>query len=186
MISLLIVGPDTADEVRNCLSEINVLTAENILMIGNEKDAAENGFTCLEHAISASEKNISKRFCPPMDNTSPVLVIYTSGTTGMPKGVPCTHLKMIGAGFVVQSAVHLTKNDRGYICMPLFHSNSWYIGILSIMLAGASFVLKRRFSAGAFEEDMLTHGVTFMNYVGQTLHYIISALEKKYGDRRRG
>ena len=28
---------------------------------------------------------------------------------------------------------------------------------------------------------MLEHGVTFMNYVGQPLHYIIDALEKKYG-----
>jgi fatty-acyl-CoA synthase len=99
----------------------------------------------------------------------------------MPKGVPCTHLKMIGAGAVVQSVVRLKKDDRGYVCMPLFHSNAWYIGILPVMIAGASFVLKRRFSAGAFEADILKHGVTFMNYVGQPLHYIITALEKKYG-----
>ena len=116
-----------------------------------------------------------------VDNFSPVIVIYTSGTSGMPKGVPCTHIKMVGAGFVVQSAVHLNKNDRGYISMPLFHSNAWYIGILPQMIVGGSFVLKRRFSASAFEEDMLAHGVTFLNYVGQPLHYIIDALERKYG-----
>jgi len=116
-----------------------------------------------------------------VDNTRPVLVIYTSGTTGLPKGVPCTHLKMIGAGAVVQGTVRLKKEDRGYICMPLFHSNAWYVGVLSIMIAGASFVLKRKFSASAFESDILEHGVTFMNYVGQPLHYILTALEKKYG-----
>jgi len=99
----------------------------------------------------------------------------------MPKGVPCTHIKMFGAGFVVQSAVHLNRRDRGYISMPLFHSNAWYIGILPQMIAGGSFVLKRRFSASAFEDDMLAHGVTFLNYVGQPLHYIIDALERKYG-----
>jgi fatty-acyl-CoA synthase len=87
----------------------------------------------------------------------------------------------VGAGFVVQSAVHLNKNDRGYISMPLFHSNAWYIGILPQMIAGGSFVLKRRFSASAFEEDMLAYGITFLNYVGQPLHYIIDALERKYG-----
>jgi fatty-acyl-CoA synthase len=48
-------------------------------------------------------------------------------------------------------------------------------------MAGGSFVLKRRFSASAFEEDILEHGVTFMNYVGQPLHYILHALEGKYG-----
>jgi fatty-acyl-CoA synthase len=65
--------------------------------------------------------------------------------------------------------------------MPLFHSNAWYIGILPQLVAGGSFVRKRKFSAGAFEEDMLEHGVTFLNYVGQALHYILDALEKKYG-----
>jgi len=65
--------------------------------------------------------------------------------------------------------------------MPLFHSNAWYIGILPQMIVGGSFVLKRRFSASAFEEDMLAQGVTFLNYVGQPLHYIIDALERKYG-----
>jgi fatty-acyl-CoA synthase len=43
-------------------------------------------------------------------------------------------------------------------------------------------VLKRRFSASAFESDILRYGVTYMNYVGQPLHYIIAAIEKKYGD----
>jgi fatty-acyl-CoA synthase len=48
-------------------------------------------------------------------------------------------------------------------------------------MGGGSFVLKRRFSASAFEQDILEHGVTFMNYVGQPLHYILHALENKYG-----
>ncbi len=129
----------------------------------------------------AQQIDVPNRYRVRVDNFSPVIVIYTSGTSGMPKGVPCTHIKMFGAGFVVQSAVHLNRRDRGYISMPLFHSNAWYIGILPQMIAGGSFVLKRRFSASAFEDDMLAHGVTFLNYVGQPLHYIIDALERKYG-----
>ncbi len=81
----------------------------------------------------------------------------------------------------MKSDTGLKRSDRGYISMPLFHSNAWYIGILPQMITGGSFVLKRRFSARAFEEDMLEHGVRFMNYVGQPLHYILDALEKKYG-----
>jgi len=181
-ICLLIASPETAPEVKKNLSDIHELAPQDVFIVGCEKDADQSDFACLEKAVAASEKSVCVRSCAPMDNTSPVLVIYTSGTTGTPKGVPCTHLKMIGAGFVVQSAVHLAAGDRGYICMPLFHSNAWYIGILPALLSGSSFVLKRRFSASAFEEDMLAHGVTFMNYVGQTLHYIIAALENKYGD----
>lgn len=181
-ISLLLTAGDSAAEVETVLPDLSLLSRENILITEDTKGSEKNNFTRFETAALKSEAKAAKPAMPPMDNTLPVLVIYTSGTTGMPKGVPCAHLKMIGAGAVVQSAIRLTKNDRGYICMPLFHSNAWYIGVLSVMLAGASFVLKRRFSASAFEKDILTYGVTFMNYVGQPLHYIIAALEKKYGD----
>ncbi|MCP4575285.1 MAG: AMP-binding protein, partial [Deltaproteobacteria bacterium] len=112
---------------------------------------------------------------------TPLVVIYTSGTTGAPKGVPCTHMKLIGAGIVTNTRIHLKKSDRGYICMPLFHSNAWFIGILPLIMAGGSFFLKPRFSASAFEKDILEHGVTYMNYVGQPIHYILIALEKKHG-----
>jgi len=147
--------------------------------------APVNGrFSRLEDRMAGTERAPGPAAAPrrvPVDNMSPVLVIYTSGTTGMPKGVPCTHIKLVGAGIVVRRTVGLARRDRGYVAMPLFHSNAWYIGILPMMIAGGSFVLKRKFSASAFEQDMLAHGVTFLNYVGQPLHYILSALEAKYG-----
>jgi len=180
-ISLLLTDGGADEEVGRLLGEIPGLGHEHIFITGDSRAQNPKGFKAIDAAIRETETGPGKLSGAPMDNTAPVLVIYTSGTTGMPKGVPCTHLKMVGAGAVVQSAVRLKKADRGYVCMPLFHSNAWYIGILPVMLAGASFVLKRNFSAGAFEEDILKHGVTFMNYVGQPLHYIIAALEKKYG-----
>ena len=181
-ISLLIINESTLKEVQDTIGVVRVLGPENVYYVGDTKSVPSNGFQSLDAAVAeASRHEISKDYRVRIDNFSPVIVIYTSGTSGMPKGVPCTHIKMFGAGFVVQSAVHLNRNDRGYISMPLFHSNAWYIGILPQLVAGGSFVLKRKFSARAFEEDMLEHGVTFLNYVGQPLHYIIEALEKKYG-----
>ncbi len=179
-ISKLIINSSTAAEVERALPQINVINREDILFVGDEQEAQEKGFNSIEKAISESEPNIPRRYRVPIDNFSPVLVIYTSGTTGMPKGVPCTHIKLFGAGMVVRLQTHLKKTDRGYISMPLFHSNAWYTAVMPLLLVGGSFVLKRKFSASAFEEDMLTHGVTYLNYVGQPLHYIIDALEKKY------
>ncbi|ABW67922.1 AMP-binding protein [Desulfosudis oleivorans] len=176
----LLTDEVSAPEVAAVLPELKTLGREHVLITGNAGPQSA-GFTPIETAMADMALNGGQAKCPAVDNTRPVLVIYTSGTTGLPKGVPCTHLKMIGAGAVVQSTVRLKKEDRGYICMPLFHSNAWYVGVLSIMIAGASFVLKRKFSASAFESDILEHGVTFMNYVGQPLHYILTALEKKYG-----
>ena len=184
-VSYLLTDAASAGEAGRVLDDFQELSAGRIFITGPMPGDANPPFAGIETAMAEIAPPGGRKLKPParapMDNTAPVLVIYTSGTTGMPKGVPCTHLKMIGAGAVVQSAVRLKQDDRGYVCMPLFHSNAWYIGILPVMIAGASFVLKRRFSAGAFEEDILKHGVTFMNYVGQPLHYIIAALEKKYG-----
>ncbi|HPG51121.1 MAG TPA: AMP-binding protein [Spirochaetota bacterium] len=181
-ISFLVVNENSADEIKKVVKEITVLGKNEIYCVGPEKDIKKTGFRSLAHAVEeAAKTKVPGRYRISVDNFSPVIVIYTSGTTGLPKGVPCTHIKLVGAGFVVQGAVGLTKKDRGYISMPLFHSNAWYIGILPQLIVGGSFVLKRKFSASAFETDMLEHGVAFLNYVGQPLHYILDALEKKYG-----
>jgi fatty-acyl-CoA synthase len=180
--SFLIINESTLKEVEGTVKAFPVKGLEYIYFVGDKKAFPSKGFLPLEDAVAESQHvKVPESYRVKVDNFSPVIVIYTSGTSGMPKGVPCTHIKMFGAGFVVQSAVHLSKHDRGYISMPLFHSNAWYIGILPQMIVGGSFVLKRRFSASAFEEDMLEYGVTFLNYVGQPLHYIIDALERKYG-----
>ena len=180
-ISHLIINSSTAEEVGKALSSISVIGRYDVLYVGPENEAKENGFRSLESAVAEAQAKVPDRYRVPIDVFSPVLIIYTSGTTGLPKGVPCTHMKLFGAGMIVKMETHVTKNDRGYISMPLFHSNAWYVGILPLILAGGSFVLKRKFSASAFEADMLKHGVTYLNYVGQPLHYIIIALEKKYG-----
>lgn len=180
-VTHLIINGSTIDDAARAIPEIKRIDRGDVLFVGQDDAAREMGFRNLERAILESEKQPDIRDILPIDNFSPVVVIYTSGTTGMPKGVPCAHVKMWGAGAVVRWDVRLTPEDRGYICMPLFHSNAWYVGVLALLVAGGSFVLKRRFSASAFEEDILEHKVTFMNYVGQPLHYIVAALEKKYG-----
>jgi fatty-acyl-CoA synthase len=180
-ISHLVVNAGTTTELERVMGELSPPGRVNILYAGEEEESEGRGFLTLERALAGAGPKPEWRHRVPVDNFSPVIVIYTSGTTGAPKGVPCTHIKLVGAGFVVKSDTGLKRSDRGYISMPLFHSNAWYIGILPQLITGGSFVLKRRFSARAFEEDMLEHGVRFMNYVGQPLHYILDALEKKYG-----
>lgn len=180
-ITSLIINASTEQEVERVMNDLSGIGRADILYVGDRKEALARGYQDLESAVAGAGPADPKHYRVPIDNFSPVIVIYTSGTTGMPKGVPCTHIKLVGAGFVVFRDTGLRKNDRGYISMPLFHSNAWYVGILSLMVAGGSFVLKRRFSARAFEEDMLAYGVTFLNYVGQPLHYILDALEKNYG-----
>lgn len=131
-----------------------------------------------------AELSPSARQKPPRSHIradAPFIVIYTSGTTGLPKGVPCSQLKLAMSGVITQQRIRLRAEDRGYLCMPLFHSNAWFLGVMPLLLVAGSFVLTRRFSASAFEADMLNHGISYLNYVGQPIHYILAALERKHG-----
>lgn len=180
-LSLLLTNTNSSGEIEALVPDIRPLTRSDIFLTGGDTGGRDRVFPVLEEAVAEAHSAVPVQTRAPMDNTAPALVIYTSGTTGMPKAVPISNVKMIGAGYVVQSAVHLSRKDVGYISTPLFHSNAWYIGILPALLGGSGFVLKRRFSASAFEQDILKYGVTYMNYVGQPFHYILTALEKKYG-----
>ncbi len=58
--------------------------------------------------------------------------------------------------------------------MPLFHSNAQVAGYTAPLAAGATTVLRRRFSASGFLPDVRKYGVTFFNYVGKPLTYVLA------------
>jgi fatty-acyl-CoA synthase len=119
----------------------------------------------------------------PSDN---LVVIYTSGTTGLPKGINNNHLKLLVIGQTVGVNLGLGPDDVGYACMPLFHSNALFLGFQPCLFAGGAISMREHFSASAFVPDVLRYGVTFWNYVGEPVHYILGAIEKQYsGDAER-
>jgi fatty-acyl-CoA synthase len=101
------------------------------------------------------------------------MLIFTSGTTGAPKAVRISHGKLTGWGTNLAGRFPLTPNDVCYSAMPLFHSNAAVAGYTAPMAAGATTVLRRKFSASGFLPDVRKYGVTFFNYVGKPLTYIL-------------
>ncbi len=174
-IRLLIADEGKLEFIEQVIDRADTPTREQVLVHGK---SAPPGMQRLEEALKQAPENPAgrRRVC----GADPMLVIYTSGTTGVPKAIPCSHLKFMAAGILSRFRIGVRPGDRGYVCMPLFHSNAWLLGIMPMLVAGGSFVLTPRFSASAFEREMLHYGVTYMNYVGQPLHYILLALEDKY------
>ena len=101
------------------------------------------------------------------------MLIFTSGTTGAPKAVRISHGKLTGWGTNLAGRFPLTPDDVCYSSMPLFHSNAAVAGYTAPMAAGAVTVLRRKFSASGFLPDVRKYGVTFFNYVGKPLTYIL-------------
>jgi fatty-acyl-CoA synthase len=110
-----------------------------------------------------------------------LMVIYTSGTTGLPKGINNNHFKLLAIGMAVSGNLGLGPDAVGYANMPLFHSNALFLGVQPAFHVGGSLALRERFSASRFVPDVLAHGVTYWNYVGEPVHYVLSAIEKQYG-----
>src|SRR5262249_55389591 len=114
-----------------------------------------------------------------VDPTANLMVIYTSGTTGLPKGINNNHMKLCMTGIGVSTNLGLGRDDVGYTCMPLFHSNSMFVGFMPAFWVGGAVGLRERFSASQFVPDVLRYGVTYWNYVGEPVHYVLSHLHKQ-------
>jgi fatty-acyl-CoA synthase len=105
-------------------------------------------------------------------------LIFTSGTTGAPKAVKMGHGRLAAYGSKLAEMFGLTAADNCYSVMPLFHSNAQVAGFCNIVASGGTAVLRRRFSASSFLPDVREHGVTFFNYVGKPLTYILATPEQ--------
>ena len=106
------------------------------------------------------------------------MLFFTSGTTGTPKAVQCTQGRLMRSGAALITMFGLSETSVVYQAMPMFHSNALLAGISPALNAGAPIVLRRRFSASGWLPDIRRYGVTYFNYVGKPLAYILATPEQ--------
>lgn len=110
-----------------------------------------------------------------------LLLLFTSGSTGDPKAVICT------TGRLCRTAEYrhmgLGGNDVSYNSMPLFHGNGIFACWANPLSTGGAFALARKFSASGFVPDLMRYKVTYFNYVGRSLSYILAQPEKSKENR---
>jgi acyl-CoA synthetase (AMP-forming)/AMP-acid ligase II len=185
---VLVVDERMLPEVERVRAHLKHLHPENILVLptaGGDVGRGADLRACLDAEVGSAEKSLD---APAVDVTPDrnLMIIYTSGTTGLPKGINNNHMKLCATGIGVSMNLGLTTDDVGYACMPLFHSNAMFVGFMPAFWVGGSMALRERFSASQFVPDVLRYGVTFWNYVGEPVHYVLSAIEKQYaGDEAR-
>ncbi len=101
------------------------------------------------------------------------MIMYTSGTTGPSKGVvmPHGHLYLFGLG--MKKFTDLGPEDRYYICMPLFHAQGSLMQTYGTLLAGASAVMVKQFSATKWIDDIRKYEATITNSLGVMNDFIL-------------
>jgi fatty-acyl-CoA synthase len=115
---------------------------------------------------------------PPVDERGIYLLLFTSGTSGAPKACILSQGRLAAMSTRLAEMMRFTPDDVIYEAMPLFHSNAIITGFAPWLVSGATFVLRRRFSASGFLPDVHRYGVTYFNYVGKPLSYILATPEQ--------
>ncbi len=164
----------TADELRYLLAHSEarfLLTTDAFLPV---IESIRGGCPWLEHVITldagsggdvtgwdafigAARPGAKLADASPEDLAS---IIYTSGTTDRPKGVMLKHYAFAFAPSHRARALGWTEDDRVMVVMPLFHVNALCHMTIAMMSVGGVAVLKERFSASRFWNDVRKHGVT--------------------------
>jgi fatty-acyl-CoA synthase len=98
------------------------------------------------------------------------LLLFTSGSTGAPKAVRMSQ----GRAARTSANTLFTADDVLYCAMPLFHGNALHASVFPALRTGATLVLRRRFSASEFLDDLRRFGATFFNTVGRALGYVLA------------
>ncbi|HNB46266.1 MAG TPA: long-chain-acyl-CoA synthetase [Burkholderiaceae bacterium] len=100
--------------------------------------------------------------------------IFTSGTTGLPKAAVISHARWLMAGAAMQAVWEIEPEDRFYCFLPLYHGAASMSATATALTAGASLLLRRKFSRREFWADVRRHGVTFAQYVGEICRFLLS------------
>jgi carnitine-CoA ligase len=110
-------------------------------------------------------------------------IMYTSGTSGPSKGVlmPHAHCTLYGIGSL--ESVQVRGDDRWYIVLPIFHVNGLLMQLAATLLAGIPAVVRLRFSASQWLQDIREHGATLTNCLG-ALASFIAATAARDDDRQ--
>ena len=185
---VLVVDQKFLGEVERIQGDLQHLAERDILVLGakpGSMTADRELRACIEAEVGGTEHSLA---APSVDvePDANLMVIYTSGTTGLPKGINNSHFKLCATGMMLSRLIELGRDDVGYACMPLFHSNSIFVGMMPAFWVGGAVAIRQRFSARGFLDDLLRYGVTYWNYVGEPVRYVLEAISNRFdGDGER-
>lgn len=101
------------------------------------------------------------------------LCIYTSGTTGMPKAANVSHARVMQWGLWFAGMMDVQPDDRLYNCLPMYHSVGGVLAPGAMLAAGASLVVREKFSASQFWNDVNRWECTAFQYIGELCRYLL-------------
>jgi len=113
------------------------------------------------------------------------LHIYTSGTTGLPKAAHVSHHRLMQWSFWFAGLMNAGPDDRMYDCLPLYHSVGGVVATGAVLVRGGAVVIRERFSAREFWDDVVNWDCTLFQYIGELCRYLVNAPEQPRDKQHR-
>ena len=105
------------------------------------------------------------------------LNIYTSGTTGLPKAANISHHRLLQWSLWFGGLLNTGPDDRMYNCLPMYHSIGGVVATGAVLVNGGSVVIREKFSARQFWDDIAGWDCTLFQYIGELVRYLVNAPE---------
>ncbi len=102
------------------------------------------------------------------------LHIYTSGTTGLPKAANVSHRRVAEWSLWFAGMIDTRPDDRMYNCLPMYHSVGGVVAIGAMLAGGGSVLIREKFSASRFWDDIADHDCTVFQYIGELCRYLVN------------
>ena len=103
------------------------------------------------------------------------LYIYTSGTTGLPKAANVNHYRLMLASHAFAGVMDTSASDRMYDCLPMYHTAGGVVATGAVLINGGSVVIRERFSAREFWDDIVRWDCTLFQYIGELCRYLLNS-----------
>jgi fatty-acyl-CoA synthase len=103
------------------------------------------------------------------------LYIYTSGTTGLPKAAAVSHFRVMQWTHWFAGLIDARPTDRMYNCLPMYHSIGGVVATGAMLVNGGSVVIRERFSASRFWDDIAEWNCTLFQYIGELCRYLVNS-----------
>jgi fatty-acyl-CoA synthase len=137
---------------------------------------AEANFARIDREVdSLPGDDLAPAQCPTLTIEDRALYIYTSGTTGLPKAANMNHYRVMLASHAFAGVMDARASDRMYDCLPLYHTAGGLVATGALLLRGGSVVIREKFSAREFWDDIVRWDCTCFQYIGELCRYLINS-----------
>jgi fatty-acyl-CoA synthase len=137
---------------------------------------AKPGQARIDHAVDAlSGARLAQAETRELTIEDRALYIYTSGTTGLPKAANMNHYRLMLAGHAFAGVMATKPTDRMYDCLPMYHTAGGLVATGSILVSGGSVVIREKFSAREFWDDIARWNCTIFQYIGEFCRYLLNS-----------